>query len=74
MAFGPTLIPILSPEDLIICKAVFDRPKDWVDIEAMIAWETSVDDQVVKRWIDEVLGANSTAWARLKTLLLERAE
>ena len=25
------------PEHLIVCKAVFDRPKDWVDIEEMVA-------------------------------------
>jgi hypothetical protein len=31
--FGPVQIPILSPEHLIVCKAIFDRPKDWVDIE-----------------------------------------
>ena len=47
VAFGPTTIPILSPEDLIICKAVFDRPKDWVDIQAMVEWETVVDLELI---------------------------
>ena len=41
--FGPVDMPILAPEDLIICKAVFDRPKDWLDIEEMLLWGTEVD-------------------------------
>ena len=41
--FGPVDIPILAPEHLIVCKAVFDRPKDWLDIEEMLAWGTEVD-------------------------------
>lgn len=27
---------ILSAEHLIVCKAMFDRPKDWFDIEQMV--------------------------------------
>ncbi len=41
--FGPVDIPILAPEDLIVCKAIFDRPKDWLDIEEMLRWGTEVD-------------------------------
>ena len=41
--FGPVVIPILAPEDLIVCKVVFDRPKDWLDIEEMLRWGTEVD-------------------------------
>jgi hypothetical protein len=67
--FGPTLIPILSPEDLVICKAVFGRPRDWVDIEAMIEWGTEVDVEVVQRWITEILGARSQTSTRLRSLL-----
>jgi hypothetical protein len=33
--FGDGTIPILAAEHLIVCKAVFNRPKDWVDIDAM---------------------------------------
>ena len=39
--FGPVDIPILAPEHLIVCKAVFDRPKDWLDIEEMLRWGTA---------------------------------
>jgi hypothetical protein len=67
-----TEIPILSPEDLVICKAVFDRPKDWVDIEAMFAWGTSVDLVLINRWIAEILGPGSPAQRRLEGLASDR--
>lgn len=67
--FGPTRIPILSPEHLIVCKAVFDRPKDWVDVEEIIAWGTPVDGKTVLCWIDELLGADSDSHMRLAELL-----
>lgn len=38
--FGDDRIPILAPEHLLVCKAVFDRPKDWIDIEQVL---TAVD-------------------------------
>jgi hypothetical protein len=34
--FGDATITILAPEDLLVCKAVFDRRKDWIDIEQML--------------------------------------
>jgi hypothetical protein len=67
--FGPTRIPILSPEHLIVCKIVFDRPKDWVDIEEMIAWGTKIDSAEVMRWIEEILGTGSEQHIRLRALL-----
>ncbi len=66
---GPVRIPILCPEHLIVCKAVFDRPKDWVDIEEVIAWGTEVDRQEAMRWIEEILGSGSEQYARLDALL-----
>ena len=52
-----------------MCKAVFDRPKDWVDIEEMIAWGTEIDSVEVMRWIEEILGPSSEQHARLVALL-----
>ncbi|HTK17038.1 MAG TPA: hypothetical protein VL769_11645, partial [Acidimicrobiia bacterium] len=34
--FGERTIPILAPEDLLVCKAVFDRRKDWIDIDQIL--------------------------------------
>jgi hypothetical protein len=67
--FGPVRIPILAPEHLVVCKAVFNRPKDWVDIEEMVGWGTRVDRSEVLRWIDEILGEESEQHARLVQLL-----
>jgi hypothetical protein len=69
VTFGPVQIPILSPEHLIVCKAVFDRPKDWLDIEEMIAWGTAIDTAEVLGWIEEILGGASEQHARLLALL-----
>jgi hypothetical protein len=69
VAFANAWIPILSPEDLIICKAVFDRPKDWVDIEAMAAWGTVVDETLVDAWVTRILGPASPTRTRLTSIL-----
>jgi hypothetical protein len=67
--FGPVDIPILAPEDLIICKAVFDRPKDWLDIEEMLRWGTKVDAATILSWVGEILGPEAGQYARLAELL-----
>lgn len=69
VSFGPVQIPILCPEHLIVCKAVFDRPKDWLDIEEMIAWGTVIDAAEVFGWIEKILGGDSERHARLAALL-----
>jgi hypothetical protein len=70
VVFGPVSIPILAPEHLIVCKAIFDRPKDWVDIEEIVAWGTEVDEATVLRWVDELLGADGAQHERLAGLLV----
>lgn len=67
--FAEAQIPILSPEHLIVCKAIFNRPKDWVDIEEILSWGTQVDGAEVLRWVDEMLGAGSAERVRLAELL-----
>ncbi len=54
--FGPVDIPILAPEHLIVCKAIFDRPKDWLDMEEMLRWGTEVDAARTLYWVGEILG------------------
>jgi len=67
--FGPVEIPILSPEHLIICKAVFDRPKDWLDMEEMIRWGTVIDAPRVLGWVADILGPDASQYGRLAALL-----
>jgi hypothetical protein len=69
VVFGPARIPILAAEHLIVCKAIFDRPKDWVDIEEIVSWGTDVDRATVLRWIVELLGVDSSQHERLADLV-----
>jgi hypothetical protein len=67
--FGPVEIPILSPEHLIACKAVFDRPKDWLDIDEMVKWGTEIDSALALFWVADILGTEAEPYARLVSLL-----
>jgi hypothetical protein len=66
---GPVDIPILAPEHLIVCKVIFDRPKDWLDIEEMLRWGTEVDPARTLHWVGEFLGPGSEQHTRLAGLL-----
>jgi hypothetical protein len=67
--FGPVDIPILAPEHLIVCKAIFDRTKDWLDIEEILRWGTEVDPVRTLYWVGEILGPEAAQYARLARLL-----
>ena len=49
-------VPILSATDLTVFKALFDRLKDWADIEELLRYGT-VDRPEVLHWLAEVVGA-----------------
>jgi hypothetical protein len=67
--FAGVDIPILAPEHLVVCKAVFDRPKDWLDIQEMVRWGTEIDATEVLRWVGAFLGPESQQYTRLDGLL-----
>jgi hypothetical protein len=67
--FGRVDIPILAPEHLVVCKTIFDRPKDWLDIEEMLRWGTEVDAERTLYWVGEVLGPDAPQHAHLAGLL-----
>ncbi len=67
--FGAVDIPILAPEDLVVCKAIFGRPKDWLDIEEMLRWGTEVDGARTLSWVGEILGPDSEQYTRLADVL-----
>jgi len=69
VSFGPVQIPILAPAHLIVCKAIFDRPKDWLDIEEIVRWGTEVDVDRTLYWLREILGREAPQYARLTGLL-----
>jgi hypothetical protein len=53
--FGERTIPVLSCTALTVFKAMFDRPRHWVDIEAMVE-AGSLDLDEAKRWVLEMTG------------------
>jgi hypothetical protein len=67
--FGPVEMPILAPEHLIVCKVIFDRAKDWLDIEEILRWGTEVDGARTLHWVGEFLGPETEQFARLIGLL-----
>jgi hypothetical protein len=67
--FGPVDIPILAPEHLIVCKAIFDRPKDWLDIVEILRWGTEVDAARTLHWVGDILGPDAPQYRRLAGLL-----
>jgi hypothetical protein len=72
--FAEVKIPILSPEHLMICKAVFDRSKDWIDIEQMMVVTDDLDVKLVDAWLVEILGEDHLSLARLRRLANELAD
>ncbi len=56
--FGETRIPVLAPEHLLVCKAIFNRPKDWLDIEQMLVCVEGLDVTEVRAWLDRIVGAD----------------
>jgi hypothetical protein len=58
-------IPILGPVELAVFKAMFDRTKDWADIEAMIAAQR-LDIDAVRQALREMLGSDDHRFARLE--------
>jgi hypothetical protein len=70
--FGDTTIPILAADHLIVCKVVFDRPKDWVDIEAMLAAGATIDAAGVLRWVGRIAGDEDPRYDRIVALLTGR--
>lgn len=67
--FAGTTIPILSPEHLLVCKAIFNRPKDWLDIEQMAVTVEDLDTTEVLSWLDRILGADDPRRQRVAAAL-----
>jgi len=58
--FEGRTIPILDCTALAVFKAMFDRPRDWVDIEAMVE-ARAIDLDEARRWVVEMVGEDAVA-------------
>ena len=69
-------LPLPTPEDLIIMKAVAHRPRDLTDIEAIIDAHPGLDVERVRRWVREFARAAAMPeiWDDLQRLLKDHKE
>ena len=67
--FADETISILAPEHLIVCKVVFNRPKDWIDIDAILVGGTDVDVAEVLRWVGRIAGDEDRRFNRITAVL-----
>lgn len=61
------LIPIISAAHLAVFKALYNRPKDWVDISEMLL-AGSVDVLEVDLWLERLLGTHDEVLQRFRQL------
>ena len=71
VTFAGTEIPILGPTELAIFKVMFDRTRDWADIEEM-ARNGTLDAQAVRGGVAEMAGDDDPRLSRIDDAL-ERA-
>jgi hypothetical protein len=65
--FEDHTIPVLGCTALAVFKALFDRTKDWADIEEMAA-AGALDLSLAESWIERLAGVDSPAARRLASL------
>ena len=64
--FADIDLPILCAEDLVFCKAVLDRPKDWIDIDqVLLGAGPRFDIARVRRLLDRIVGSEDQRRGRL---------
>lgn len=66
--FSETTIPILAPEHLAVCKAMFDRTKDWLDIEQMLVATEPLDVPEIEAWLEAMVGETDPRLKKLRGL------
>jgi hypothetical protein len=54
---GSISVRLPTPEDLIIFKAIAHRPKDLLDIQAIIESHPDLDRERIKHWVTEFADA-----------------
>jgi hypothetical protein len=67
VSFDDRTIPVLGCTALAVFKAMFDRPRDWVDIESMVE-ARALDLGEARRWVSEMAGPDSAEARKLAEL------
>lgn len=66
--FGSVTVSILGPEHLAVCKAMFDRRKDWLDIEQMLVATDELDVSAIEEWLAKMVGDDDHRLRQLRDL------
>jgi len=66
--FAGTEIPIVAPEHLVIRKAMLDRTKDWLDIEAILIASGQLDLEAIETWVRRLAGDGDHRVTKLQDL------
>jgi hypothetical protein len=66
--FAGTTIPILAPEHLAVCKAMFNRPKDWLDIEQILVATSPLDRSEIEAWLTRMVSGDDERLAKLSEI------
>lgn len=66
--FAESTIRVLSPEHLMVCKALFDRPKDWIDIEQVVLTMPELKTEEVLAWLCVLAGKRDDRTKRFAKL------
>jgi hypothetical protein len=70
VAFGSETLQVLSAEDLVLFKVIFDRAKDWRDVaELTFAGGEHVDWDYVRTWLGRILAPEDPRHARLEAVI-----
>jgi hypothetical protein len=65
--FEAHTIPVLDCTALVVFKALFDRTKDWADIEDMVA-AGALDLRQAKTWLERLVGSDDPVLRRLASV------
>ena len=70
--FADTTIPILAAEDLLVCKVLFDRGRDWLDVDQiLLLTAATLDLDDVRSWLTHIMGANDARYERFEVAVAQ---
>lgn len=65
-----TPVRVISPEDLIVFKVLFDRPKDWVDLATLSRVRAGdLESTYLWFWVDRLLEQEDPRRGRLQSIV-----
>lgn len=67
--FGGIRLPVLAAEHLLVCKATFNRAKDWLDIDQILVGVPDLDTEEVRTWLGRLVGTDDERYRRTDAAL-----